>query len=233
MACRVQVLDVLGDAVTGDRAGQLLQQAGGSPRRAVNAFFDQSAGLPSSCMAASQPLEPIDRGCVQRPFGHLLGMRQHLCSNVVKYLLTGDWIARGAASQPTDGVPSLLPQRQASAAKAAKGKRKAPARVSGVPVSKIGGSGGGGKKAKQQQPDASQRSIRAFFSKSPSCKADNVPPAPVPAQHCSPSAQIAKAGCTDASVKQEPFDAQRTEVGLTSACEGCAVAIEPVCAGVK
>ena len=43
-AMYIQVLDVLGDAVTGATAAELLEQAGGSPRRAVNAFLDQSAG---------------------------------------------------------------------------------------------------------------------------------------------------------------------------------------------
>ena len=51
-AC-VKVLDVLGDAVTGAKAAELLAEAGGSPRRAVNAFFDQTAGPVSPHTAVS------------------------------------------------------------------------------------------------------------------------------------------------------------------------------------
>ena len=124
----MQVLDVLGDAVTGDRAAALLHEANGSPRRAVNAFFDQSKGKAAPADDDHQ-------------------------------------------SSPAQPQPPAEP-----AAKLETGKRKAPAAASG---GKKAGSGGGGKKAKQQQSDANQRSITAFFTRSPSGKAA----APVPVQH--------------------------------------------------
>ena len=121
--------------------------------------------------------------------------------------LTSECYAGGAAVQPTDDLPSSPPQRQASAmvepaAKAATGKRKASAAPSGG--GKKGSSGSAGaKKAKQQQQDASQRSIMAFFARSPSGQAGAAASTPVPAQHRIPSAQIAAAGSTHAAVKQE------------------------------
>lgn len=48
-----QVLAVLGDAVSAARAAELLQQCGGSPRAAVNAFFDSlSTGRLLSALTA-------------------------------------------------------------------------------------------------------------------------------------------------------------------------------------
>ena len=47
---------MLGDAVTGERAAQLLQHAAGSPRRAVNAFFDLSKGGSASVSFAKVSL---------------------------------------------------------------------------------------------------------------------------------------------------------------------------------
>ena len=61
------------------------------------------------------------------------------------------------------------------------GKRKAPETASSG--KKAAAAGGSSKKARQQQPDASQRSITAFFSRSPSGKAA----APVPVQHREPA----------------------------------------------
>ena len=149
-------------------------------------------------------------------------MSQQCCSNWVVHLLTEYRTAEAAITQPIDDTPpSPPPQRQASApvepaARAATGKRKAPVPASGA-GKKGSGSGGGGKKAKQHQPDASQRSIMTFFSRSPSGKAGSTAPAPVPAQHVSPTAQAAKPGRQDAAVKQEPPAAQLTKVGSTTA----------------
>ena len=54
----MQVLDVLGDAVSGDRAAQLLEAAGGSTRRAVNAFFDQTKASSRSYLAQNTMTAP-------------------------------------------------------------------------------------------------------------------------------------------------------------------------------
>jgi len=174
------VLDVLGDAVTGDRAAALLHEAGGSPRRAVNAFFDQSKG---SAAPADDDVQP----------------------------------------SPAQPQPSAEP-----AAKQATGKRKAPAAAIGG--KKAGGGGGGGKKAKQQQSDANQRSITAFFTRSPSGKAAALVPAqhrqPADEEATDPTAALKHAPSvtvkqepapvaeqqTSAEVKKEPLDHQINEV---------------------
>ena len=160
---RTQVLDVLGDAVPDDRAADLLREADGSPRRAVNAFFDQSKGNPEP---ASDDVQ----------------------------------------SSPAQTRPPAEP-----AAKQTTGKRKAPAAASS---GNKAGAGGGGKRAKQQQSDANQRSITAFFTRSPSGKAA----APVPVHHrqrlgpeaADPPATVGNA--PRAIVKQEVAAEQMNEV---------------------
>ena len=151
------MLDVLGDAVTGDRAAELLQEADGSPRRAVNAFFDQSK-------ASAAPADD------------------------------------DVQSSPAQQQPLAEP-----AAKQATGKRKAPASASGGKKA-----GGGSKKAKQQQSDVNQRSITAFFTRSPSGKAA----APVPAQHRRPADP--EAMDPTAAVKQEPHATVKQESAVVS-----------------
>ena len=99
-------------------------------------------------------------------------------------LETSTCLSAGAgtsAREAADDVSVSAAQHQPSAEPATKpvtGKRKAPATASSGKKA----ADGGGKKAKQQQTDTSQRSITAFFSRSPSGKAA----APIPAQHRQP-----------------------------------------------